>query len=67
LRLDALVGDQDFSVRQREEDGRGTAIIADLALSGLQYQWLAVRVATRVQLGVLAAFGGSNAADISPF
>jgi len=28
-RLDALVGDQDLGVRQRLQDGRGTAIVAD--------------------------------------
>ena len=32
LRLDALVGDQDLDVRQRLQDSRGAATIADPAL-----------------------------------
>jgi hypothetical protein len=34
-RLDALVGDQGFGVRQRGQDGRGAAIVADPLPGGL--------------------------------
>jgi hypothetical protein len=63
----ALVGDQNIGVRQVWLDGRGASIVADLALGEEQYQWLAVAVADRVQLGVQAAFGPSDTAGNSSF
>jgi hypothetical protein len=62
-RLNALACDHRLRAwRQRLQDDRGAAIIADLALCEQQDQWLAVRVADRVQLGGLASFGPSETA-----
>jgi hypothetical protein len=61
-RLNAIVGDHHRRFwRQRLQDSPSAAIIADLALGEQQDQWLAVHIATCVQLGGLAAFGPPDA------
>jgi hypothetical protein len=42
-------------------------MVADLPLGETQYQWLALRIADRVQFGAQASFGPPYAAGNSPF
>lgn len=63
----AAVGDQDVGVGQGGQHGRGTAVVADLALGEQQDQGPAPAVADGVQLGVQAALCASDAAGNSPF
>ncbi len=63
----APTGDHEFCVRQGGQDGRGAAIVADLAFGEQQYQGLALAVADRVQFRVQAALGAADAPGNSPF
>jgi hypothetical protein len=56
-----LVHEHRLRVREPPQDSPSAAIIADLALGEQQDQWLAVHIATRVQLGGLASFGPPDA------